>query len=213
MALDFPIELFAQYNHVLTVTRQVLLIGIAGVPDARLAHKVEPRVVYDSGLFQLQIGAEEYGGAKDALESADQPAVLGTALLHAESVQHFKGARERYGSALLSYRQGGEEDGDQAILAPGQAIGRMTGDLQQELSVSAFVQQHTIGRPPDRQATKNEGPRGEAQGLGGGISLQADALNGFQLPKFLLGKRSELRTLKYPVSFLKAGGSCRDIRT
>jgi hypothetical protein len=29
----------------------------------------------------------------------------------------------------------------------------MTGDLQQELSVSAFVQQDTIGWPLDRQAT------------------------------------------------------------
>src|ERR1035441_1749843 len=80
MAQDFPVELFAQDNHVLAVTRQVLLTGIAGVPNARLAHKVEPRVVYYSGLFQLHIGTEEYGGAEDALESADQPAVLGTAL-------------------------------------------------------------------------------------------------------------------------------------
>jgi hypothetical protein len=30
----------------------------------------------------------------------------------------------------------------------------MTGDLQQELSVSAFVQQGTIGRPLDRQGRK-----------------------------------------------------------
>ena len=89
----------------------------------------------------------------------------------------------------------------------------MTRDLQQELFVSAFVQQGTIGWPLDRQATKNEGPGGEAQGLGGGISLQADALNGFQLPKSLLGKRNELRALKYSVSFLKAAGSCRDVMT
>ena len=119
---------------------------------------------------------------------------------------------ERDRAALLPDRQGGEEKGNQAILAPRQPIGRMTGDLQQELSVSAFVEQDTIGRPLDRQATKNEGPGGEAQGLGGGISLQADALNGFQLPKFLLGKRSELRALKYSVSFLKAAGSRWDVR-
>jgi hypothetical protein len=171
MALDFPVELFAQHNHVLAVTRQVLLTGIAGVPNARLAHKVEPRVVDDRGLFQLHIGAEEDGGAEDALESADQPAVLGTALLHAESIQHFKCAGERDSSALLPDRQGSEEKGDQAILAPRQPIGRMTGDLQQELSVSAFVQQDTIGWSLDRQATKNKGPGGEAQGLAGGISL------------------------------------------
>src|ERR1035438_5415288 len=122
-----------------------------------------------------------------ALESADQPAVLGTALLHAESIQHFKCAGERDSSALLPDRQGGEEKGNQAILAPRQPIGRMTGDLQQELSVSAFVQQDTIGWLLDRQAAKNKGPGGEAQGLAGGISLQPDALDGFGLTKLLLG--------------------------
>jgi hypothetical protein len=153
MGLDFPVELFAQHNHVLAVTGQVLPTGIARVPDARLVHKVEPRVVDGRGLLQLHIGAEEDGGAEDALKSADQPAILGTALLHAESSQHFKCAGKRDGSALLPDRQGREEKGNQAILAPRQPIGRMTGDLQQELSVSAFVQQDTIGWPLDRQAT------------------------------------------------------------
>ena len=124
-----------------------------------------------AALFQLHIGAEENGGAEDALESADQPAVLGTALLHAESIQHFKCAGERDRSALLPDRQGGEEKGNQAILAPRQPIGRMTGDLQQELSVSAFVQQDTIGWPLDWQAAKNKRSGGEAQTLAGGISL------------------------------------------
>jgi hypothetical protein len=89
----------------------------------------------------------------------------------------------------------------------------MTGDLQQESSVSAFVQQDAIGWPLDRQATKDKGPGGEAQGLAGRISFQADAFNGFQLPEFLLGKRSELRALKYSVGFLKAGGGRRAVRT
>ena len=135
----------------------------------------------------LHVGTEEDGGAEDALECGDQPAVLGTALLHAEGVQHFEGARERDSSALLPDRQGGEEKGNQAILAPRQPIGRMTGDLQQELSVPAFVQQDTIGWSLDRQATKNKGPGGEAEGLAGGISLQADALNGLGLTELLLG--------------------------
>ena len=63
----------------------------------------------------------------------------------------------------------------------------MTGDLQEELSIPAFVQQDTIGWPLDRQATKNKGPGDEAQGLAGGISLQPDALDGFGLTKLLLG--------------------------
>jgi len=50
-----------------------------------------------------------------------------------------------------------------AILTPRQPIGRMTGDLQQELSVSAFVEHYTVGWPLDRQATKDKRPGGEAQ--------------------------------------------------
>jgi len=87
----------------------------------------------------------------------------------------------------------------------------MTGDLQEKLSVAAFVQQDTIGWPLDRQATKNKGARGEADSLSG-ISLQARAFNGLQLPEFLLGKRGELRAPKYSVGFLKAGGGRRSIR-
>jgi hypothetical protein len=60
----------------------------------------------------------------------------------------------------------------------------MTGDLQQELSVPSFMQQYTIGWPLDRQAAKNKGPGGEAETLVGGISLQADALNGLGLTEF-----------------------------
>ena len=157
------------------------------VLNARLAHKVEPRLVDDCGLFQLNIRAEEYGGAEDPLESSDQPAVLGTALLHAECVQHFKGAGERDRAALLPDRQGGEENGNQAILSLRQPIGRMTGDLQEKLSVSAFVQQDTIGWPLDRQATKNKRPGSEPQGLAGGISLQPGAFNGLGLTELLLG--------------------------
>ena len=115
-------------------------------------------------------------------------------------------------SRRLSDSQAGEEDGNQAILARRQALSRMTGDLQEKLSVAAFVQQDTIGWPLDRQATKNKGPRGEADSLIGGISLQAHAFNGLQLPEFLLGKRGERRALKYSVGFLKAGGGRRSIR-
>jgi len=64
----------------------------------------------------------------------------------------FQVAGERDSSALLPDRQGGEEKGDQAILAPRQPMGRMTGD-QQELSVPGLVQQDTTGWSLDRQAT------------------------------------------------------------
>jgi hypothetical protein len=86
MTLDFPVELFAQHNHVLAVTGQVLLTGIAGVPDARLGHEVEPDLVNHGSFITLRIGAEENRCTKDSLKSAKQPPVLGAALLHTKGV-------------------------------------------------------------------------------------------------------------------------------
>ena len=88
----------------------------------------------------------------------------------------------------------------------------MSGYLKQKLSVTAFVEQDTDGGLLNGQATQDERPGSEAEILAGRASLQPHAFNGFQLPEFLLCKRSELRALKYLVGFLKAGGGRRPIR-
>jgi len=98
--------------------------------------------------------------AEDALKSADQPAILGTALLHAESSQHFKCAGKRDGSALLPDRQGREEKGNQAILAPRQPTTIFFGsDMQLEKAAAVhharfnFMNEARIwySRDPGRQ--------------------------------------------------------------
>ena len=89
----------------------------------------------------------------------------------------------------------------------------MTGHLKKELSITAFVEQDTRRRFLDGQAAEDERAGGEAEILVGRDSLQPHAFNGFQLPEFLLGKRRELRALKYLVGFLKAAGSARAVRT
>ena len=213
MVLDLPIKLFAQHNRILAVTRQVLLCGIAGVPDARLRHEVEPDVVKHGSFVELRIGTEENRSAKDSLKSTKQPPVLGAALLHAKSVEHLGCTAESDRLLLLPDCKSGQEDGDQAILPPRQTVVGMTGHLQEKLSVTAFMQQHTRRRSLNGQTAEDERAGGEAEVLAGGASLQPHALNGFQLSEFLLGKRSELRALKYSVGFLKSGDSRRAVRT
>src|ERR1700691_815625 len=129
MALNFPVELFAQHNRVLAVTWQVLLTGIAGVPDARLRHEVEPDLVNDGCFVALRIAAEENRCAKDSLKSAKQPSVLGAALLHAKGVQHFGRTPEGDRLPLLPDCQSCQEDRDQAVLSPRQAVVGLTGYL------------------------------------------------------------------------------------
>ena len=213
MALNLPIEFFAQHNQVLAVTGQPLLCRVARVPDPCLLHEVEPGLVNDRSLLALRIGAEEACGAKDSFKPADKPPILGAALLHAKIVEHLCSTREEDRLVLLADRERGQEDRNQAVLTPRQAIARMTGYLKEKLSVTAFMEQNARRGFLNGQATKDERAGGEAEILAGRASLQPHAFNGFQLPELLLCKRSELRALKYAVGFLKAGGGRRAVRT
>ena len=79
--------------------------------------------------------------AKHSLERLDQTAVLRSALLHAERLQHFGTAVECNGLALLANGRRGEVKRHEAVPSPGQSVAGMAGYLQQELAVSTFVQQ------------------------------------------------------------------------
>jgi hypothetical protein len=77
---------------------------------------------------------------EDPLEGCDQPAVLGTTLLHSKRVQHLSGALECDPWSLLSDSEHRQKDRDQPVLAPRQSIARMSGDLEHELTVAAFME-------------------------------------------------------------------------
>jgi hypothetical protein len=89
----------------------------------------------------------------------------------------------------------------------------MTCHLQEKLSVTAFMEQNARRRFLNGQTAKDERAGGEAEILVGRASLEPHAFNGFQLPEFLLGKRTEHCARKYSVSFLKASGGRRAVRT
>ena len=88
MGLNLSIELFAQNDPVLAISRQRLLLGIAGIPDARFRHEIESRAMNDYCPLRQRIGPEKDGRTEDSLERPDQESILGTALLHSEGAQH-----------------------------------------------------------------------------------------------------------------------------
>src|SRR5260370_15308918 len=130
MRRDLPIELRRQDDHVLATARQLGLIEIAVVRDARLAHEVETYLVEYGRNFQFVVGAEKDGGAEHSLEGLDQAPILRSALLHAERVQHLSAAVERNGAALPPNGQSGEVERHEAVLPPGQSVIGMAGHLQ-----------------------------------------------------------------------------------
>jgi hypothetical protein len=92
-------------------------------------------VVSDCRLLSLRIGPKENGCPKYSLEGGDQSAVLGTALLHSENIQHLRGTPKRDRLRLLSHGECRQENGNQSILAPGHPVLRMAGNLPEEVSV------------------------------------------------------------------------------
>src|SRR5689334_22733757 len=129
MAGNLPIELLAQNDHVLAITRQQGLFQISRIPNPRLRHEVESGTMHDSGPVSLTVRSEKDRRAEDALERGNQPPVLGTALLYAERIEHFGCAVERDSGGSLPDSQGGQEDWNQPVLPPRQSIARVPGDL------------------------------------------------------------------------------------
>jgi hypothetical protein len=58
----------------------------------------------------------------------------------ARGVQHFGGTAEGNRLFLLPHCDCGKKDGDDAVLAPRQAILRMADNLKKELPIAPFVQ-------------------------------------------------------------------------
>src|SRR5215471_15251085 len=156
MGLNLSVELFAQNDPVLAISRQHLLLGIAGIPDSSFRHETESRAMNDHRPLRLRVGAEKDCRAEDSLERRDQAAVLRTALLHSEGAQHLGRTFKHDLRRLLPDRLSRQEDRNQAILSPRQSVARMAGHLENERPVTAFKKQRTFRRSPDRQAAKHE---------------------------------------------------------
>src|SRR5215471_20390455 len=101
MGLNLSVELLAQNDPVLAISRQHLLLGIARIPDSSFRHEIESRTMNDHCPLRLRVRAEKDGRAEDSLERRDQAPVLRTALLQ-------------------------QEDRNQAILSPRQSVAQMT---------------------------------------------------------------------------------------
>lgn len=120
----------------------------------------------------LGIRAEKDGGTENPLEGTNETAILRASLLHAEGVEHLGGASKRDDLFLLADCQRGQENRDQAILAPGQAVGWVSRHLKVELTIPPFVEQHALRWSFDRKAAQYERPRSKTEILANAIALQ-----------------------------------------
>jgi hypothetical protein len=186
MAHDLPKKLVTEYDLIPEATGQGRLVGLPRIPDPRLAHKVKSGVMNHYGPFTLGFGPEKDRRAEDALERCDEPPLLGSSLLHTKWIKHFRRAAELYRLTLLTNCQRGEEDRNEAVLAPGQPVGRVTGHLERELAVSPLVKKLSGRGLLDRKSAEYERPWRKPEILVRFLTSLADARDGLGAANLLL---------------------------
>jgi site-specific DNA recombinase len=163
--------------------RVTVRFRLGSEPDRNCtSHQVEARLVKDLRTFPLRIGAKEDRGSENPLKGADKAPVLRAPLLQPEDVEHLGSTLEGNPPTPLANRQRGEKDRDQPVLSPRQAIGGMTGDLKQELSVTTLMQKASLCGTLHRQTTEDERSRGKSDILSDTVTLQPDTVDRFDLP-------------------------------
>src|SRR5215471_3232891 len=154
------IEFVTQDDHILKLVRGHRTVRAPVVPDLRLAEEAETRPLNDLRRARKLIGPEEHRGAEDSFECCDKSAIFFAALVHAEGVEHLRGGSKADRLAPLPHCQCRQEDRHDPVLTERKTIFRMTGDLQNELSIATLVQELIFRQSADRQTTENERPRG-----------------------------------------------------
>src|SRR6185369_6573178 len=95
----------------------------------------------DPGSRCELLGAKEHRGAEDAFERSNETAIFFPAFVHSECLQHLRGGVKADGLALLPHRHRREKDRNNTILAERNAIVRMPGNLENELTVATFIEE------------------------------------------------------------------------
>jgi hypothetical protein len=156
-------------------------------PELHLIDEVEAAPV-DNGVFlEMVFGSEENGGGKDSLKSCFHSPVLGAVLTKSKVVEELGGTFELDDTVSLSQGECSEPGGDQPVLSVRWAETGVGGDLEEEVAVSASVNDLVGGRLAQRQSTKYKGAGLEGDCLLAIVSLVADHLDGFQFLDGLLG--------------------------
>ena len=159
-------------------------------PEVQAIEEVEACPIQEKLPIGLIARAEKDGGREDPLEAFHDAVVSFSVFEEAEEVEHLGRGAETDAPASLAQRQGGHPDGNETVLAEGQAELRMPRDLEEELAVASRVEQLTFGRPAKWKPTKDEWARVEGQVLGSLLPLACN----FDVEHRLRGNSGLLQT-------------------
>ena len=195
MLVDLIVERFAEDDGVAGAIRGSGSRSVVrSKPEVNAIKKMKTRGIHQQISIRMIMGAEEDGRCEDSLKALNNSPVMATVGSEAEEIEHLKGSLKVDGAALLLDGESGYPNGDQPILAEGQAKLRVRRDLQKELSVPSCMGQLTGLGAAERQATKNKRPRMEGEFLFPLGALLAGELDGIELPEPALRHRDGGKT-------------------
>src|SRR5215475_13528855 len=111
------------------------------IPNLGLAEEIESGPLDDARSRPQRIGPEENRGAEDALKGGNQPSIFPAAFTHAKDVQHFGRRLETNRWRFLLNGERGQENGNKPVLSERHAIIGMSGNLQDKVAVSSFIEE------------------------------------------------------------------------
>src|SRR6516225_8244970 len=127
-------------------------------PEVQAIEEVEALPIQQELPIGLIVRAEKHGGREDPLEALHDAVVSFSVFEEAEEVEHLGPGAETDAPASLAERQRGHPDGNETVLAKGQAELGMPRDLEEELAVASRVDQLTLRRRAKWKPTKHERP-------------------------------------------------------
>lgn len=156
-------------------------------PKPHLIKEVKPSSVNDRTAAGVIFGAEKDRGAEDAVEALDDSAVVAPVLGEAKEVEYLSSTLKTNDPAPLLNGERCYPDGNEPVLAEGQAELRVAGDVEKESSVAPRVNELRTGRSAQWNPAENERPGIVGELLLPVLPFLADEGDGLQLTKPELG--------------------------
>jgi hypothetical protein len=199
MLIDLIVRCFAKCDSVSGAIVGIESLAVVGSkPKVEAIKKMKTRRINEKIGIRMILRAEEDGRCENSLKALDNSPIMATIRSEPEEIEHLKGSFKVDGAAFLLDGESGYPNGDQAILAEGQAKVGVRRNLQKEFSVSSPMGQLTTLRAAERQAAEDKRPRMEGEFLSPLVALLAGELDGIELPE---------SPLRYPDGG-KTGANC-----
>jgi hypothetical protein len=187
MLVDLVVKCFAQGDGVHGVIfGHGTLDMVWGKPKLEMIKKVKSRRINQAIRIRVIVGPEKDCRCENPLETLNNSPITTTIGGKTEEIEHLEGSFKVDGVTFLLHRESSYPNGNQPVLAEGQAIVGVRRNLQKELSVPSRMGQLTGWRAAERETAEDEGPCMESEFLFAMVALLACNVDRFELPEAAL---------------------------